>query len=772
MQEQRWRQIDTIFHGAMQLSPRERESYLRQASGDDTGLRDEIEALVKSHEASAEFLSRPAMVQPDRVFGPYRVIHEIGRGGMGIVYLAERIDRQFEKRVAIKVVPDVFLPEQTRKAMEFEVPILASVEHPNIARLMDAGVTPEGFRWIALEYVDGDRVDKFAASQGLSERQRLLLFQQICDAVQYLHRSLIVHRDLKPSNILVTTEGQPKLLDFGIARVVSLADTGTDMTQAPAFSPGYASPEQLAGKRATTTADVFSLGVVLYELLTEKPYRLEHGLEVDAEARLEGLAGDLASIVRKAVRPDPDQRYLSVSALSDDLRRYLAGEPILARPDSAWYRVRRFVGRHRWGVAVSAAAVILGVFAVATVVYQSRLAQRRFTQMREFSREVVWDLAAKLPNFAGNRGFRRELLQSGIGYLDTLSREAGQDVPLSLELARGYLRTADALSLSSSGLVPDLPAGATNYQKAIAFAERVGNGSPEWDEAQDILISARAKVSAYRKNQPGLHAALEQARVRYRMDPSRVRRAEVLADCEYLAGARRTAALRRALAVVETTYRARPNQEDAQRLYFGWVAKATLQVMFETPKSAWEIFAPAVGMGRALLAAHPRDQALAYQLAMALGSSAPSRMRGQPAGLAQAREELMESVAIFDKYRPVDPTDFDYRGYSAMTRMGISDLEFRYGNHRAALTAALEGLEIMKPFPGTPHEDPSYRMGMAGLHVFAARAYHGANQLSKACEHYRESDRFYGRPRNAPPGSWFGELFGYLAEGLTVCRMP
>jgi eukaryotic-like serine/threonine-protein kinase len=775
MLQDRWKKIGALFDEALALSPERRTSFLEETCG-DPGLRQEVESLLNCYDQSSDFLARPAADHLGRTFGPYRVLREISRGGMGIVYLAERMDRQFEKQVAVKVIPELFLPAATRRSIETEVAILAGLEHSNIARLLDAGITLDGLRWIVMEFIDGPPLDRFVDDQAISERERLTLFQKVCAAVQYLHGSLIVHRDLKPSNILVTKNGEPKVVDFGIARVSAPTGSTANFTQAATFSPGYASPEQLAGKRTTTAADVFSLGAVLYEVLTQKPFRArdvnwdETARSAESQAKLEGLGGDLRLIVGKAVRPEPNQRYVSAAALSDDIRRYLSGEPILARPDSTGYRLRRFGGRHRWAVGAGVAAAMLCSAAVIAILNESRLAERRFALMREFSRGVLWDLSGKLPDLAGNRGFRREMLQTGIRYLDTLSREAGRDNSLFIELATGYAKAGDGLSSRASGLSPD-PAGATeNYSKAIVFAQRIQRSTAEWEEAQNVFISASAGLGAIKKDQRALQSALTYARARHDQDKSSVARARVLADVEHLS-TKGVLGYQQALAAVEDTYRVKPGDAAAQRLYFDWAARRTVTMLFTTPETVWKIFEPAAPIGRNLVAAHPADHATAYLFANALSAASWSHAHGTGGDLSLARQQILESIAVFNKFIPEDPTDYDYRAYSAMARMGLSAIEIRSGNHQAAIEAALEGLDIMKPFAGTRHESSDYRMAMGGLHVHAARAYQLARRMVPACSHYQASDRFYGHLERAP-SPFYVELFGFVAEGKAACSMP
>ena len=368
-------------------------------------------------------LKRPGL-DAERRIGPYKLIRELGRGGMGTVWLAARADEQFEKRVALKVV-HASDSEEVIRFFRRERQILAGLEHPNIARLLDGGTTEEGLPYFVMEQVEGVPIDRYCDERKLSVPERLRLFEGVCSAVQHAHRSLVVHRDLKPGNILVTEEGIPKLLDFGIAKLLNpgVAGGGSHDTVV-AMTPDYASPEQVRGRAITTATDVYSLGVILYELLTgQRPYRVKSNEHVEVlkavceseperpstavgrtgerrqpdgttvtttpeeTGRLrhetpqrlrKRLKGDLDAVVLAALQKDPIHRYASVEALARDIQRYLDGQPITARKTSTVYRFRKLVGRHKLGVAAAAAILgLLVVLAVTSTIQASRIRKER-----------------------------------------------------------------------------------------------------------------------------------------------------------------------------------------------------------------------------------------------------------------------------------------------------------------------------------------------------------------------------------------------------------
>jgi tetratricopeptide (TPR) repeat protein/predicted Ser/Thr protein kinase len=391
MSRDRWERLNDIFHAATSLDPAQRNAYLDEACRGDVDLRGQAERLITAHERAGQFIETPAIstssLWPDRAaevieagrrFGPYRVLRDIARGGMGAVYLAERADGQYERRVALKVIKRGLDIEPMLRRFRAERQILASLEHPNIARLLDGGTSDDGQPFFAMEFIDGEPIDQYARSRSLSITERLRLFLPVCDAVAYAHRLSIIHRDIKPANILVTADRVPKLLDFGIAKALTPDAPGatTSVTGFRLLTPEYASPEQVEGQTATIASDIYSLGVVLYELLTGgSPYqpRSRDPLDVADAVRTtiperpsattppvirRQLRGDLDTIVLAALRKEPGRRYPSVEQLAADIRRHLDGLPINARRDSVYYRAGKFLRRNRAAVIAAGAAVL------------------------------------------------------------------------------------------------------------------------------------------------------------------------------------------------------------------------------------------------------------------------------------------------------------------------------------------------------------------------------------------------------------------------------
>ena len=409
MTGERWARVQELFEAAMPLPAAERPAHVRAAADDDEMATLVLSMLEASDNDAGEIeravgdaihsVTAAAAGPVEQRLGPYRIVSAIGQGGMGTVYLAERADGAFEQRVAIKVVRGLLDQDRVRR-FRAERQILASLQHPNIARLVDGGTTDDGWPYLVMEYVEGTAIDTYAREHELSVVERLDLFLVVCEAVGHAHRHLIVHRDIKPSNIIVTPDGTPKLLDFGIAKLLDSEDpemSARTMTGMRLLTPDYASPEQVRGDAVTTATDVYALGVLLFELLTGKrphTFRTLTAQEIervvcDTDAPRPstispGLAEDLDIIVGTALNKDVEHRYLSVETLVEDLRRYLEGLPIHARRATWWYRARRFASRHRWEVAVASLFVLMLIgFSVLVTIQAARVARERDVAQQE-----------------------------------------------------------------------------------------------------------------------------------------------------------------------------------------------------------------------------------------------------------------------------------------------------------------------------------------------------------------------------------------------------
>ena len=548
-----WRRIREILGNALEVVENERSIYLDQACGNDPILRSRLEELIAAHNATdASGLDSPAFPvtssnlgqqerhspEVGRRIGAYRIEAEIARGGMGTVYRAVRADDEYKKRVAIKLV-DRGISRHGTGLFRHERQILASLEHPNIARLLDGGTDTDGAPYLVMEYVEGQAITNYCDARRLTVEERLQLFQKVCSAVHFAHQNLIVHRDIKPANILVTADGEPKLLDFGIAKILGGNSAETQTRTFGAMTPAYASPEQLNGHTVTTATDIYSLGLVLYELLTGRyayeqflsPVRRQQAIleddperpsqavlrsstgpeqaatpqqvgalrQVPVEKLSKRLEGDLESILAKAVRKEPEDRYRSVDQLADDVRRHLEGLPVLARKDTVTYRASKFISRHKLGFA---AAVMIAATVLAALIVtlrearvartESALAQQRFTDVRELARSNLFEFNDAIQNLPGSAPARHLVIQRALGYLDKLSRDAGGDPGLMREMAEGYERIASLQGNFSGPGIGDSKAALASYQKALTIRESLtarSNGDPAELKAEANLLA-------------------------------------------------------------------------------------------------------------------------------------------------------------------------------------------------------------------------------------------------------------------------------------------
>jgi serine/threonine protein kinase len=511
MTPDRWRQIKDVFDAVLEKTPPERTEFLESSCAGDVELRREVESLIAAYGDAGSRYEKPAVQSDsmiDRQIGAYRILRRLGSGGMGAIYLAARADDQFRRLVAVKAIRPELLDDHTRRRFENERHTLAALEHPNIVKLLDGGTTDDGIPYLVMDYVEGQPIDRFCRDRGLSIRERLALFRILCGAVHFAHQNLVVHRDLKPANILVTPQAVPKLLDFGIAKLLrpayAAATVGMTRTVAQPMTPEYASPEQILGQPITTASDIYSLGVLMYILLagvhpfegqTSSTLALEQAVcegrtrkpsEAAPADMARQLRGDLDTIVLSAMRKEPQRRYASAEHLSEDVRRYLEDEPVLARGDTILYRARKFVGRHRPAVTASTVAIAALIF-LGVSEHQDRLrAERRFSDLRELSNWVIGDLDKAMHD--GQTEARKTVVAKALTYLDGLGREAGNDPALQREVVGGYAKVATlqgALFAANTG-EPD--AALETLKKASPIADALARRDSRNPETRKTLL--------------------------------------------------------------------------------------------------------------------------------------------------------------------------------------------------------------------------------------------------------------------------------------------
>ena len=482
------------------MPPDRQAAFLASACDGNVALHEMVTALLAAGQAPASLLDATALEAEARhsaraahppaqgdLFGPYRIVRRIAAGGMSVVYEAERADAEFFKRVAIKLIQHGIDNAAAAERFWIERQILAQLEHPSIVRLLDGG-THDGLPYLVMEYVEGVSIDEFARSHQLSRAERLRLFLHVCDAVQYAHRNLVVHRDLKPNNILVMADGMPKLVDFGIAKLLS-ADPRAAAATIHALTPEYASPEQVAGRAAGTSTDVYSLGVLLFVLLADRlPYRA-------GADQLDGLVraicdeepvwdprgridGDLRSVLARTLRKEPERRYLSVEQLAADVRRYLDGRPVTARSDGLLYRARKFVRRRALPLAAAAAVLVAIAGGAWSTLAQWRRAERRFDELHGLAHAFLYEVYDSTDGVPGALGTRRLIVGLVQEYLDRLSREVGDDSALTRDLAQAYIRLGDVRGRPYTANLGDTAGALESYQKAEALLEREAGRHP------------------------------------------------------------------------------------------------------------------------------------------------------------------------------------------------------------------------------------------------------------------------------------------------------
>lgn len=545
MTPDKWKEVKQILEDALELPKAERDAFVASRCGGDSELRLEVESLLAADNTRADMLESEAastVFSPkasggrigDRV-GPYEILSELGTGGMGVVFLARRADGAFDQTVALKLIKRGMDSDAILKRFVNERQILATLEHPNIAHLIDGGTTDDGLPYFVMEYVEGESIIDYAKLHNLSLSHRLDLFREVCSAVSFAHQNLVIHRDLKPSNILITKDGKVKLLDFGIAKLLKTDDELQTATQNFVFTPEYASPEQVRGEQLTTATDIYSLGVTLYELLAgTRPYRTDGRnigeiikvvCEAEPAAPSRGwrdetkernteevvgitknsrpitrsvaasqLRGDLDNIILKALRKEPQRRYSSVEQFSEDTRRHTAGLPVTAVRDTWSYRASKFARRNR--VAVAAAAMIVVVLSAGlfATLYQRNKAQRRFNDVRQLANSFLFEFHDAIKDLPGSTPARELVVKRAIEYLDKLAQESEGDATLRRELATAYAEIGLIQGNSYHSNLGDSDGAMKSYLRSLEIRQALANADQSNRELQHELAASHEGV--------------------------------------------------------------------------------------------------------------------------------------------------------------------------------------------------------------------------------------------------------------------------------------
>jgi non-specific serine/threonine protein kinase/serine/threonine-protein kinase len=718
MTAEEWQRVRPILESALELDAANRASFLDSACADGP-LRREVESLLAAHEqGGTDFLSAGSLQEmldgqearfrlpPGKRVGPYEIEEELALGGMGTVYRAVRADGQYRQKVALKIVRAELGAEFTAARFRNERQILASLDHPNIAKILDGGTCAEGLPYLVMELIEGLPITEYCDQQKLSIDERVKLFRVVCSAVHYAHQHLVIHRDIKPGNIFVTADGVPKLLDFGIAKILdpSLLPGGATLTAAGGWlmTPEYASPEQFRGETITTATDIYSLGVVLYELLTGRlPYRLRSrsahemasavcetepdrpstavsraeefpaGKEsLDARSPQEicaarqappdklsrQLAGDLDQIVLKAIRKEPELRYTSAEQLAEDLRRHQEGLPVVARKGTVAYRARKYAVRNRVGVAAAALVALSLLTGLGFAMREARIAranaqraEQRFNDVRTLANSLLFEVHDSIKDLAGATPARKLLVNKALQYLDSLSQEAAGDLSLQRELAAAYEKVGNVQGNPYDANLGD-PAGAVaSYRKALAIRESLDVHDGHSEESQRNLANNYEWIGMTLPDLGDSQGALEY--------------------------------FRKDLAIREALAKAAPNAKSQEALAGAYYLIGRQYAQTRNPEAALENYRKSAAIRESIVPATPLVQ---------------SRLAGTYSFMAgivnlqgnnpQALELQRKALEIEQKLLEANPTNATYREYRDQAEYWLGYFFAKHGDATQALS--------------------------------------------------------------------------------------
>jgi len=735
----RWQRVKEIFSDALDKPAADRPAYLDAACGDDAGLRAEVDSLLGAHDTTGDFIEKPAAqralgIPPEvgpvswigRRVGDYRLVEEVGRGGMSEVYKAVRDDDEYHKEVAVKVLRRGYDTKALLKRFKIEVQILATLDHPNIARLLDAGSTPEGLPYLVMDYIQGRPIDDYCSFHRLGVRGRLDLFRQLCSAVQYVHQHLMVHGDLKCSNVLVSDKGTVKLLDFGIARLLnptpSLA-ADHKLTGVLALTPEFASPEQIRGGPITTSSDVYSLGVVLYRLLTgvlphrargSGPSEFSFDLatqiveqdaltpSVTAKAHENGetlgfarqLRGDLDNVLLMALERNPAKRYSSVERFDDDIRRHIEGFPVAARSASYVYQLTKFVGRHKAGITAIMLLVVTLVGGIFSTTRQARIAEiereraeRHFDEVRKLANVFMFDVHGAIADLPGSTPARQMLVENSLTYLEALAAESDAEPTLQRELASAYEKVGDVQGGFRNANLGDVAGAISSHRKALAMRQALVARAPQDRELRRELLRSYGKLSEILGGDGDFDGAVENARQAARLAQQLV-------------------------AATDATV------EDRRNFGTAYLSLGTQLVRMDQVGDGLLFMKQGAAVLEALVADEPRDVVTRRNLALTYGRIAETLLdtTDRYAEAYQLQERGFEMVEGLAKEDPRSSRISKISGYALM---GMGEALARLGRPREALQKQLQAVELLRAtFDADPRNevaryDTAYALGEA-----------------------------------------------------------
>jgi non-specific serine/threonine protein kinase/serine/threonine-protein kinase len=798
----RWQRIKSLFQLALDRPAAERAALLELEAPDDVAVRQEVESLLAAHEQCGTALDAPpialkaellaasgSVAVGDRV-GAYRIVEMLGAGGMGEVFRAVRDDESYHAEVAIKLVRADLGNAMAGQRFRTERQILAGLDHPHIARMLDGGTSAAGWPYVVMELVRGEPIDRYLERRGASVRERVRLFLQVCAAVSYAHQHLVIHRDLKPNNILVTDAGSVKLLDFGIAKLLNMEVTpgGREetATQMRVMTLEYASPEQVSGAAVTTASDVYSLGVMLYRLLTgESPY----GAGISEARRLAEIVGDttptrpslvgaarrqrgaeiavdLDDILLMALRKDPRHRYSSVEQFSNDLRNFLAGLPVTARGNSLRYRWYMFIRRHRLQIAAAAVVTLSLLGGLWIAIREAReaerqrlVAQRHFDSVRQLANTLLFTLHDEIAPLSGSTKSRQILVTTSLEYLNTLYSESGNAPSLQLELAVAYRKVGD---IQGSELGPNIgdPEGALqSYEKSAALLESLMTG-PRADgrtgaalaqtylHQARLLLATRGAEQAYPVVQKSLelskaHAgAFTDDRTRLiQLSGVHAARAHILDYLDRTPDA--LAALGELIALCEAYSRAHPDDPQAYKSLTAAYNNAALVVDARLPlRESFErpiaLLTKAMDADQKLVDMEPGNPAYRWGLAETRTNLGDALYwHGEHARAAEVYRQVLAVT------REGDPNNLRGRVQNAFVQLGLARSLVKLGGHAeaAGLFAEAESFLLERAVVGNSLQI-EYGLAMLGIRrgeMYVALADNPTSPDDERLRHWRQA---------------------------------
>jgi len=777
--------VKHLLAEAMELDTARQRQFLDSACADDGDLRAEVDLLLAHRvDTGSDPMEQCAVdasllrfesnsAQTGNRIGPYKILSEIGRGGMGAVYLAERDDQHYRQQVAIKLIKPGLGGDQIQRRFRNEMQILAELNHANIARLFDGGETADGLPYLVMEYVEGSSINQYCGDKQLTIEQRLNLFCTVCAAVQYAHQHLVIHRDIKPGNILVTSDGVPKLVDFGIAKLLDQTTIGPELTATamPFMTPQYASPEQLRGESVTTATDVYSLGVVLYELLSGRsPYRFKSRIphemakticEDTPEKPQKRLNADLDNIVLMAMRKEPQRRYATAEQFAEDIRRHLDGLPVRARQDTFSYRAGKFIRRQKVAVAAAALVALTLLVGIITTTWQARVAraerarsERRFNEVRQLANSIVFEVHDAVWNLPGSTPARSLIVQRGLKYLDSLAKDAAGDRGLQRELAAAYEKLGAVQYTPSVAHLGDLRGALESHRKAAALREALVAAEPSNRDYRRDLIDSYWFIATLIGAQGDISRELQMIREQL---PAR----RELAGTEesgfldrYNLAATHTA-IGNQLMQMGDSQGALENQREALRLREEIAAldsdasrsRRALTISYEylglamdqagDTQSALEMQQRGLQVRHSLVAADPLNTDLRLMLNESYRYVGDLLLK--LGDREAAHEHYRNQLTLTRELVAVDPSNAQFRRNEAVALIKIGDVEAHSGNKTKALSHYREALRIREQLSTTAKEDTTIRRELAEVWLRLGDVLSQTGSRSQALENYRKS---------------------------------